>query len=249
MFALSQGSAPGNTEVHVKEHAFTPFLASLLPDCDVEGKVGGIFLWTDLPALPIRKIPPPSLPALSSIPPPPLSLSALYARTGAEKSAGQGTPRRKKQNKQQKNRSSFFFFYAFPLHHYERTGAPAHKNLRCMHTHTHTLWHSLSRRINSQQLLPWHLIYTCVRRREVCSKITWSRWRRTCHGYRLTPSWGTWPAWCQTRSAVRPSAWTAAAAVWIWPMAASLSRAKRAWAVLHQSTTSNSSGTSFTFRT
>lgn len=44
MFALSQGSAPGNTEVHVKEHAFTPFLASLLPDCDVEGKVGGIFL-------------------------------------------------------------------------------------------------------------------------------------------------------------------------------------------------------------
>jgi len=75
-----------------------------------------------------------------------------------------------------------FFLNAFLLHHYERTVAPAHKNLR-----THTLWHSLSRRINSQQLLPWHLVQTCVRRREVWSKITWSRWRRTCHGYRLTP--------------------------------------------------------------
>ncbi|XDV37100.1 hypothetical protein PO909_006763 [Leuciscus waleckii] len=88
--------------------------------------------------------------------------------------------REEKTKQTTKNRSSFCFFLVF-----------FYKNLRCVHTHTHTLWHSLSRRINSQQLLPWHLVYTCVRRREVCSKITWSRWRRTCHGYCLTPSWGT----------------------------------------------------------
>lgn len=154
--SLSQGFASGSAEVHVKEHAFTPFLTSLLPDCDVEGKVGGIFLWTDRPALPIRKIPPPSLPALSSIPPPPLSLSALYARTGAEKSAGQGTQRKNKTNNNKKQKQLLFFSFsnAFLLHHYERTGAPAHKNLRCVHTHTHTLWHSLSRRINSAAASP-----------------------------------------------------------------------------------------------
>ncbi len=153
-----------------------------------------------------------------------------------------------KKKNQQKNRSSFWVF--FKTHSRciitREQGPPAHKNLRCVCTQsrgepTHRSFFSCS---------TWHTWWAWEGGR--CAwRSPGSRWRRTCHGYCLTPTWENL-TWCQTKSAVRPSAWTAAAAVWIWPMAASPSRAERVtpvWEALRPPTSSDSSETSFTFRT